>query len=93
MGTLWKETLMHAERTPMKRHCNMATGGKARGAPGSHRLSIVEPSAPLASEEHSDDHIRSVIMVPDVLELDMSGRPGASNQVTTDVQPALARAA
>jgi hypothetical protein len=35
----------------------------------------------------------AVIMVPDVLELDMSGRPGASNQVTTDVQPALARAA
>jgi hypothetical protein len=35
----------------------------------------------------------AVIMVPDVLELDMSGRPGASNQVTTDVQSALARAA
>ena len=35
----------------------------------------------------------AVIMVPDVLELDMSGRPGASNQVTTDAQPALARAA
>lgn len=35
----------------------------------------------------------AVIMVPGVLELDMSGRPGASNQATADAQPALARAA
>jgi hypothetical protein len=35
----------------------------------------------------------AVIMVPGVLELDISGRPGASNQATTDAQPALARAA
>ena len=34
---------------------------------------------------------QAVIMVPGILELDMSGKPGASDQV--DAQPALARAA
>ena len=34
---------------------------------------------------------QAVIMVPGILELDMSGKPGASDQ--GDAQPALARAA
>ena len=34
---------------------------------------------------------QAVIMVPGILELDMSGKPGASDQA--DAQPALARAA
>ena len=34
---------------------------------------------------------QAVIMVPGILELDMSGKPGASDQA--DPQPALARAA
>jgi hypothetical protein len=34
---------------------------------------------------------QAVIMVPGILELDMSGRPGESNQA--DARPALARAA
>jgi hypothetical protein len=34
---------------------------------------------------------QAVIMVPGILELDMSGKPGANDQA--DAQPALARAA
>ena len=36
---------------------------------------------------------QAVIMVPGVLELNMGGRPGTSDQATADAQPALARAA
>jgi hypothetical protein len=36
---------------------------------------------------------QAVIMVPGILELDMSGKPGARAQATADAQPALARAA
>jgi hypothetical protein len=36
---------------------------------------------------------QAVIMVPGILELNMSGKPGASDQATADAQPALARAA
>jgi hypothetical protein len=34
---------------------------------------------------------QAVIMVPGILELDMSGKPGARAQATADAQPALAQ--
>ena len=36
---------------------------------------------------------QAVIMVPGILELDMSGKPAATDRAADDVPPALARAA
>jgi hypothetical protein len=67
------------------------------GRPGSKRpcggLFVGRAEALKYAMFENGNRPNAVIMVPDVLELDMGGRPGASNQTMTDAQPALARAA